>query len=402
MHAIASNPKALRLFSVSIAARLPTVMFGIGLLVHAQRLTGSFAAAGIVAAALAGSLAVGGPLLGRLVDRRGQTGVLLAGAAVAGTALFALATLPVGTPLPVIVLLAMALGLGNPPVAAATRSLIPALLRDAEAVRAAYAAESAAVELTWIAGPPFVLMLGAALSTGLALAVAGGILVAATIAFAAEPTSRSWRPEPGTERPRGGSLRTPAMRSLLSVETALGFLFGAVEVAVVAAAESLGAKGAVGPLLGIWGVGSLVGGLVATRAGGGARTGAGLALVLGVLTVGHLALTAAAGSVVGLAIVLGLAGTMIAPTFATVYAMVDDAAPAGTVTEAFAWLSTAGAVGGSIGSAVAGAVAQGAGAAPTFLLAGGAGVVAVVVAVLHHCRLTNRADAEACAAPAVA
>jgi MFS family permease len=402
MHAIASNPKALRLFSVSIAARLPTVMFGIGLLVHAQRLTGSFAAAGIVAAALAGSLAVGGPLLGRLVDRRGQTGVLLAGAAVAGTALFALATLPVGTPLPVIVLLAMALGLGNPPVAAATRSLIPALLRDAEAVRAAYAAESAAVELTWIAGPPFVLMLGAALSTGLALAVAGGILVAATIAFAAEPTSRSWRPEPGTERPRGGSLRTPAMRSLLSVETALGFLFGAVEVAVVAAAESLGAKGAVGPLLGIWGVGSLVGGLVATRAGGGARTGAGRALVLGVLTVGHLALTAAAGSVVGLAIVLGLAGTMIAPTFATVYAMVDDAAPAGTVTEAFAWLSTAGAVGGSIGSAVAGAVAQGAGAAPTFLLAGGAGVVAVVVAVLHHCRLTNRADAEACVAPAVA
>jgi MFS family permease len=388
MHAIASNRSALRLFSVSIAARLPTVMFGIGLLVHAQHLTGSFAAAGIVAAALASSLGVGGPLLGRLVDRRGQTGVLLGGAAVAGSALGALAVLPVGAPLPLIVGLAMALGFANPPVAAATRSLIPALLEDAEAVRAAYAAESAAVELTWIAGPPFVLMLGAALSTGAALGVAGAILVAATVAFAAEPSSRAWRPEPGQQRPRGGSLRAPAMRTLLSVETALGFLFGAVEVAVVAAAQSLGAKGAVGPLLGIWGVGSLVGGVVATRAGGGARTGAGLALVLGVLTVGHLALTAAAGSVIGLAIVLGLAGTMIAPTFATVYAMVDDAAPAGTVTEAFAWLNTAGAVGGSIGTAIAGAVADGAGAAPTFLLAAGAGVVATLVAAYRHCRLT--------------
>jgi predicted MFS family arabinose efflux permease len=390
MHAIATNPSARRLFSASIAARLPTVMLGIGLLVHAQHLTGSFAAAGIVAAALAAALGVGGPLLGRVVDRRGQTAVLMTGALVAGVALAALATLPTGTPLPVIVALAAVLGLGNPPVAAATRTLIPVLLRDADAVRAAYAAESAAVELTWIAGPPLVLTLGALLSTGLALAVAGAILVVATAVFAAQPASRQWRPEPGRERPRGGSLRAPAMRTLLSVEVALGFLFGAVEVAVVAAAQALGAKAAVGPLLGVWGVGSLVGGIVATRAGGGARTGAGLALILAVLTAAHLALAAAAESVVALGVGLGLAGTMIAPTFATVYAMVDDAAPAGTVTEAFAWLSTAGAVGGAIGSAVAGAVAQGAGPAPTFVLAAAAGAGAAIMVALRTCRLTPR------------
>ena len=48
------------------------------LLVHVRHLTGSFATAGIVAGAFAVSLGVGGPLLGRLVDRRGQTAVLVA------------------------------------------------------------------------------------------------------------------------------------------------------------------------------------------------------------------------------------------------------------------------------------------------------------------------------------
>ena len=44
----------------SIAARLPLAMFGLGLLVHAQRLTGSFALAGLVSGAYAvsGALAL--------------------------------------------------------------------------------------------------------------------------------------------------------------------------------------------------------------------------------------------------------------------------------------------------------------------------------------------------------
>ena len=73
MNAISSTPGARRLLFISIAARLPLTMLGIGLLVHAEPLSGSFAAAGLVAAAYAVSLGVGGPLLGALVDRRGQT-----------------------------------------------------------------------------------------------------------------------------------------------------------------------------------------------------------------------------------------------------------------------------------------------------------------------------------------
>lgn len=346
-----------------------------------RHLTGSFATAGVVAGAFAASLGVGGPLLGRLVDRRGQTKVLLAGALVAGAALAGIAALPARAPDEALVALAVVLGLGMPPVDACLRAILPAAISDREARRAAYAAESAAIELTWIVGPPLVLFVGVVSSTSAALVVAGAVLVAGTAVFAAQPASRAWRPASAPERPRGGSLRAPAMRTLVLLLVFVGVVFGTVEVAVIAAVAGLGSPAAAGPLLGLWGAGSLAGGVVAARTGGGARTGAGLALMLAALAAGHLALAAATGSAVALAGVLALAGATIAPTYATIYAMVDHAAPAGTVTEAFAWLDTAVAVGASIGAASAGADA--AGAAAAFAVAGAAGTVAALIAALR-------------------
>jgi predicted MFS family arabinose efflux permease len=225
--------------------------------------------------------------------------------------------------------------------------------------------------------------IGALWSTGAALVAGGIVLLLATSAFAAQPASRSWRPAPAGRRPRGGSLRMPAMRTLMLVLTAVGVLLGADEVAVVAAAKTLDSTTAAAPLLAVWGVGSFAGGLLAARLGGGARTAAGLALVLAALTAGHLALIPAAGSVVALGGVLLLAGGTIAPTEATIYAMVDHAAPAGTITEAFAWLATAMAVGGAVGAASAGLLVDRAGPAAGFALAGGAGALAVLATLLR-------------------
>jgi hypothetical protein len=173
------------------------------------------------------------------------------------------------------------------------------------------------------------------------------------------------------------------MRTLVVVLVAVGALFGAVEVAIVAAADGLGSAAAAGPLLGIWGAGSLLGGMLAVRLGGGAHGAAGLSLVLGALTAGHLLLVPAAGSVLAMGAVLLVAGAAIAPTYATVYAMVDRAAPEGTATEAFAWLATAVEIGASVGAGLAGALADGAGPAAAFALAGGAGAVALFATVLR-------------------
>jgi predicted MFS family arabinose efflux permease len=383
MSTFASTPGARLLLGSSILARLPLPMLGIGLLVHAQQLTGSFAAAGLVAAAYAAGTGIGGPVLGRLVDGRGQTAVL-APSALASTALLAVvAVLPHGAALGLLVALAAGIGLATPPLGACVRTLLPGLLPDAEAARVAYAVDATAVELTWIFGPPLALGLGALLSTGAAVAVAGGVLLLGTAAFAAQPVSRGWRPAPSEGPRRGGSMRAPGMRTLVCVLVAVGLLFGAVEVAVTAAAEGLASASAAGPLLGVWGIGSLAGGVVATRLGGGAHSAAGLVWMLAALAVGHVALVGAAGSIVAMAATLLVAGAAIAPTFASVYAMVDRVAPSGTVTEAFAWLATALAVGSAAGAASAGPLAEHLAPTAAFVLAAGAGVVAMLVTALR-------------------
>jgi len=68
--------------------------------------------------------------------------------------------------------------------------------------------------------------------------------------------------------------------------------------------------------------------------------------------------------------------------------MIDHAAPAGTVTEAFAWLATAMAVGGALGAAVAGIVADRAGPTAAFALAGGAGALPVLTTMLRSSTIT--------------
>jgi MFS family permease len=389
MTAIVTTPGAARLFASSILGRIPLAMLSIALLVHTEHLTDSFAAAGIVTAAYAVALGVVGPVLGRLVDRRGQTVVLIGSALASAALLAAIALAPAGTPLAGLAALAAGIGAATPPLGACLRALLPAVLPD-DAVRGAYTVDATASELAWVSGPPLALGIGALWSTGAALVLAGMILLAGTIAFAVQPASRAWRPGAVAEPPRGGSLRTPAMRTLVGMLIGVGVLFGGVEVAVAAASEALGSTAAAGPLLALWGAGSLLGGIVAVRLGG-IDGAAGLVLVLALLAVGHLALVPAAGSVLALGAVLLVAGAAIAPAYAAVYAMVDDAAPQGTVTEAFAWLATAIAIGASIGAAAAGAVAEQAGPGAAFGLAGAAGAIALLVALLRSPTLSGGA-----------
>jgi predicted MFS family arabinose efflux permease len=385
------QPSGRALIASSIVARLPLAMFSIALLVHAQQLTGSFAVAGVVSGGYAISGAVSAPVLGRLVDRCGQTRVLLPGATLAALALVITGVLPAGTPPAVLVALAAAAGLATPPLGACMRTLLPAIVSEPARLPALFAFESTALELTFVLGPPLALGLGAVWSTGGALASAGLLMLIAALVFAAQPTSRAWRPDRGARRARGGSLRAPAILILALIELGCGAVFGATEVGITSAAKALGSTAAAGPILGVWGLGSLFGGIAATRLGGGAQRGRGLVVLLGALAVAHAALILATGSVVALGAVILVAGATIAPTAAGIYAMVDRFAPAGTVTEAFSWALTAAYTGEALGAAVGGGLVQSAGATAAFAFVGAAGAVTVLVAVLGSHRLDGAA-----------
>jgi MFS family permease len=143
-----------RLFVASLIGRAPATALSLVLVLRTKELTGSFAAAGLASGAHAAASAVCSPLLGRLLDRRGQ-----------------------------------------PPI----------------------------------------------------------LLVAGTLVFATSPSSRAWRPRPRAGG--GGALRAPGVRTLAALFVALGLAFGAIEVAVPAAADHAGTRGAAGLLLGAWGSG---------------------------------------------------------------------------------------------------------------------------------------------------
>ena len=151
----------------------------------------------------------------------------------------------------------------------------------------------------------------------------------------------------------------------------LGATFGSVEIAVPVAAEAAGHAGAAGLLLGVWGLGSLLGGLAAARAGAARDPVRRLTLLLAALAAGHLLLTIPLGPL-PLAALLLLAGLALSPAIAAAYAMVESLAPAGTVTEAYTWLSTGIAAGLAAGAALSGALAQSHGAGAAFAAAGAA------------------------------
>jgi MFS family permease len=364
-------------------------MFSLALLVHARDVTGSYAIAGLVSGAYAVASAIAAPMLGGMVDRRGQTFVLVGGAIATAAALVADGLLGAGTPAALLIALGAATGLVTPPLDACVRTLLPAIASDPSRLPALFAFESAVLEVTFVAGPPLALGVGSLWSSGGALILCGVIILVGTLAFAAQPASRRWRPDARSSRSRGGSLRSPAMRILVAISLGTGIVFGATEVGVTAAAHSLGSTTAAGPLLALWGAGSLIGGIVATRLGGVARDARGLVPLLAALALTHAALILTTGSVVAIGLVITLAGATIAPSESGMYAMVDAAAPAGTHTEAYSWLLTASLVGASLGMAVAGALVQSSGATAAFALVGVAGCLAVLAALVGSARLSG-------------
>jgi predicted MFS family arabinose efflux permease len=386
-------PRAvLRLFSIAIVARTPQAATGLLLIVRTKDLTGSYAASGLVAGAASVALALVSPWVGRLVDRNGQTTVLRVAVVLNAGALTTFGLLAHGTPFGLLVACAAVSGAATPPIGACMRTLYPALV-DGELLHRVFAIESAALELTYILGPLLMLAVASLAGTGTALVVSAAALGGGTLVFSATRESRAWRaPAAGVVRRRGGALRSPGLQTIAIAIALAGATFGAIEVAVPAACQAAGSKGATGPLLAIWGLGSMLGGLLAARAAAPAGAAHRIVLLLAGLGVGDLALVPVS-ALSALAPLLLVAGAAIAPLLGIAYSVVDRVTPSGGQTEAFAWLTTAIGVGISGGSALAGALVDAGGP--------GAGFAAAAAVGLVGCAITS-ARRGSLAAPALA
>jgi hypothetical protein len=375
------GPFSARLFLSSLIAQTPASALGLVFVLRTRELTGSFAAAGAASGTAALASAVLSPAFGRVIDRRGQVGVLVGCALASACGLVAFALLPRGAALGAILACAAVGGGMLPPLGAALRTVWPTVL-PAEQVHAAFALEAAFLEATYIVGPIVIAGAIGAWSTAASALTCAVVLAGGTAAFAAAGPVRAWRPT-GVKAGGIGALRAGGVRTLLGVYGLIGATFGAVEVGVPAATAAAGHAHLAGLLLGIWGLGSLLGGLLAARAPAPADRVRRLCLLLVGLAAGHALLAVPVG-LVALSALLLVAGSVIAPSFGIAFAMVGDVAAPGTLTEAYAWLSTGIAAGLAVGAAAGGALAQAHGAGGAFLVAAAAGVTAAGFAALRR------------------
>jgi MFS family permease len=378
MRDVLRAPSVLPLFVASCLARLPMGALGLLLVLHTQELTGSYAKGGLASGAYAIALGISNPALARVVDRRGQTLVLRLGAPLAAAAIVVLAILPDGAPLGAILAAAAVAGAAQPPVGACMRALWPVLLDSPDRRHAAYSMEGALLEVVYICGPLVIVAGIGSWSARAAMAACAAFLLVGDLTFAANPISRTWRPHADVARDLTGALRGPGVRVLIGVFVLCGLSVGAVEVAVPAALDATGHRELTGVMLGLWGVGSMVAGLAIGRLGAAVDPPRRLAIALAAWGLAHAAV-GVSGDPAVLGLLLLVAGASIAPTFVSANGMLDDLAPAGTLTEAFTWTSTGISIGIASGAAIAGAVVDAASPAIAMAALGAGGVLAALV-----------------------
>ncbi|MFC9114060.1 MULTISPECIES: MFS transporter [Streptomyces] len=369
---------ATRLLVGTLVGRLPNATAAIAVVLFVRAEGGTYSLAGALAAVYGVANAVGQPVLGRLVDLKGQPRVQLPAAllSAAAMAVFAFA----GTGSLVVAYGAVALaGLFTPPLEGGLRALWSTVLPKEEHVHRAYAMDAVAQEVMFTVGPLLVTVCTSLWSAQAALLVLNAIGVLGALSVVVSPPSRAWRSAP-REAHWLGALRSPGLLALLGAFLAVGMALGSITVAAVTYADENGGDAVYGWLMAAIGLGALIGGMAY-----GARQWAGeparrLQVIVALLALCYLPLMLTPGPV-AMTLLTVVAGLFLAPAIACAFVLVDRHAPRGTVTEAFSWLVTTFTVGASLGTGVTGPVVEAGGPLWGFAVPGAAGGVSLLVLI---------------------
>ncbi len=341
--------------------------------------TGSYGLAGAVAGTLALVGSFASPLWARAMDRRGQGDVLrlaFTGYLLTGTAFVAVVV--AGAPIWSWFLLSGLTGACGPNVGSVVRARWANAL-DSGRRQTAFAFESVVDEVVFVIGPPLVTLLATLVNppvgflTGVVIGFCGGMWLSRL-----RDTEPPVQPPDHSRRRRTLALLAPAVIAVTVTYLAVGLVFGAMDVVVVAFADHEGAPAFAGLALAVYAGGSLVAGLVygvLRLPGTLAARFVGCAVLFGAAAQALL-LARSLALLVGVVFVAGLA---IAPVLVSGMSLVESRVPRAALTEALTWTFTGLTLGVTAGSALAGAAVDGWGAQAAFAVpAAGAALAAVL------------------------
>jgi predicted MFS family arabinose efflux permease len=344
----------------TLIGRLPIGISGLAILLYVRDVSGSFAAAGLCAGALALGSAAGAPFQGRLIDRRGVEMLLpLAVVHAAGLLLIWVAG-EASAPVAALAAASLLTGAAIPPLSSVLRSRWPYLLPgQPELLAGAFALDSVMIEVIFVTGPLITTVVVATVGAQYALIVSAGCVLCGTLMLLGGLSGR-----PGPERAEAGrrvfglgALASPGLRTLVLASMPVGFTFGTLEVVLPAFSEAEGSKELAGVLLAVWSAASGVGGLVWGARGGRSPLLQAHLVFAWLLPLGVAPLLLA-GSPLTMGLLAILAGLPIAPLIASRNQLVERVSLPGTATEAFTWPLTALVAGVSLGAAAGGAVVE--------------------------------------------
>ncbi|RJQ81991.1 MFS transporter [Pseudonocardiaceae bacterium YIM PH 21723] len=340
-----------RLFAANIIGRMPEGMAVLAIALYLRDQRFSYPQVGTLAAVYGLASVLSGPVIGRLMDRRGQPLVLVCSVIGALAGYLLILSCGPGDVWRAGVGAALAGGL-RPLLEPGLRALWHSVLSGERALTAVYSLDAIFQEIIFVAGPLLVIAVIAAGGSAAALVVIMGLMLLGTVVYVRTPPVRAWRTEL-REPDWAGALRSAPFRRLLSALVSLGVVLGVLTIAAVAYQDARNLPGFAGYLLGANALGALIGGLVYGSRTWPVKPRRRFALLVAALAVSYWPLAAmpAPGPMLVAAV---LSGLFLAPALACLFTMVGDLVPAGTITEAHAWIISAFVAGQSAGSALAG------------------------------------------------
>jgi predicted MFS family arabinose efflux permease len=378
--AIFAAPGAIGFAAAAFVARLPVAMAPIGIVTMLSQSRGEYGLAGAVAATFTFANAVAAPQISRLVDRLGQFRLLIPTTALSAVA-FTLLTIATHHRWPSWTLFVTALfAAAMPSMSAMVRARWTELFRNRPQLKTAYAFESAADELVYIAG--------ASLSVGLSVALfaEAGILASTlllTLGTAAFVLQRRTEPPPRESEPASKrtaiSLRPVQLITITMVF--VGTIFATAEVCVVALTREWGTPDAASLVIAVYAAGSFILGVIIGVLKLRAALHRQLLVALAVLLLTTLPLLLA-DRILILTVTIFLSGVAVSPTFITAFGLVERLVPPAVLTEAITWVGTGIGIGMAAGAFVSGWVVDTFGARNGFWLSVGAATVAVSIVAL--------------------